>query len=304
MKSASDRKIAVTQPEMIGPHGSRASQPVALAAETDLRDRLRIVDRRNYPEVDSYSWTEIYGHGDNMAPGGLYLAARMSRSADIEPDDQVLDIGCGKGDSSLFLAKHFRARVVCFDLWTPSWVLGRKIEQQGCRSRILPLDLDATKRLPFADGYFDAMFCMQSLHSFGADVGVLRGLLRHLKPGGRLVVGGTCFDQEPNEPDESDEAGLPELYSRTDGWDAEYRNYHSPGWWRELFLATGLVEVIECSELDDGLVLWEDEVRHHGERAGWTPAWHRKAAWLVEQLIFSREHTPRLTHYVATLERK
>ena len=26
-----------------------------------------------------YSWEEIYGHGDNMAPGGLYLAALVER---------------------------------------------------------------------------------------------------------------------------------------------------------------------------------------------------------------------------------
>ena len=259
---------------------------------------LRRIDRRDYPELHGYSWEEIYGHGDNMAPGGLYLAAKMTRSSGPKPEELVLDVGCGKGDSSLFLAQHRGARVVCFDLWTPSSFLSRKAADRGYRSQVLPLDLDATKRLPFPDDYFDAVFCMQALHSFGADVAALRNLLKHLKPGGRLLVGGTCFDQE------ADEKGLPEIYSRTDGWDAEYASYHSPSWWRKQFLATGMVEVVECSQLEDGLIMWEDEVLHHGGRANWTAAWHRKAQWLVDQLLFSRDHAPSLTHYVATLEKK
>ncbi len=267
-------------------------------ARWSTTDLLRRLDRRDYPELDRYSWEEIYGHGDNMAPGGLYLAAKMARSSRLKSDELVLDVGCGKGDSSLFLAQHLGTRVVCFDLWTPASFLSRKVADRGYRSQVLPLDLDATKRLPFPDDYFDAVFCMQTLHSFGADVAVLRNLLRHLKPGGRLLVGGTCFSQEP------DEKGLPQIYSRTDGWDAEYGNYHSPSWWRKQFLSTGLVEVVECSRLEDGLIMWEDEVLHHGDRAGWTAEWHRKAQWLVEQLLFSRDHSPSLTHYIATLEKK
>ena len=114
-------------------------------------------------------------------------------------------------------------------------------------------------------------------------------------------LGPTTSDSVNREPGET---GLPEIYSQTDGWDAEYGTYHSPSWWRKQFLATGMLEVVECSQLDDGLVMWEDEMLHHGERAGWTSEWHSKAQWLVEQLLFSRDHSPSLTHYIATLEKK
>lgn len=274
------------------------SSPVVSATRPALRDVLRRLHPSDYPEVAGYSWDDIYGHGDNMAPGGLYLAGRMIRSAELEPGDTVLDIGCGKADSSLFLARHLGVRVICFDLWTPSSLLSAKIERHGCGPRVLPLDLDAAKPLPFPENYFDALFCMQALHSFGGEVSVLRSLLRHLKPGGRFYVGGTCFNQE------IDEGRLPPIYSQTDGWDAEYRNYHSPSWWQELFMATGAVEVLECSELDDGLVMWEDEILYHGERAGWTTEWHRKAQWLINHVLYSRDDTPSLTHYVASFEKK
>ena len=270
----------------------------ARAGLANPRPSFRRIDRRDYPEVDGYSWEKIYGHGDNMAPGGLYLASRMARLLNLERGDVVLDIACGRGDSSIFLAESFGVRVICFDLWIPSSFLAGKIEEAGCTTRVTPLDLDATEPLPFAAGYFDAMFCMQSLHSFGGDVEPLRGLLGPLKPGGRFAVGGTCFNEEVSNGE------LPEIYSETDGWDAEYEKYHSPAWWKALFLKTGLVDIIECNELEDGPVMWEDEILHHGERAGWTEEWYHKAKWLIDQVAFSRDHAPYLTHYVATLEKR
>ena len=127
----------------------------------------------------------------------------------------MLDIGCGRGDSSIFLAKHFRVIVVCFDLWISSKFLSRKVASDGYRNAVFPLDLDGGQDLPFADDYFDAMFCMQALHSFGGDANVLRRLLRHLKPGGRFVVGGTCFNEEPHG------GQLPDIFSETGSWNAD-----------------------------------------------------------------------------------
>ena len=170
-------------------------------------------------------------------------------------------------------------------------------EAAGVADCVLPLDLDATHDLPFPDDYFQALFCMQSLHSFGADTDVVRRLLRHLEPRGRLGVGGTCFNQEPDR-------SFPEVYQETDGWDAEYRNYHSPPWWRTLFEETRLVDVLSCEELDDGLVMWEDDVLYHGHSVGWDSGWFEKSKWLIDQLVFSRDHRPYLTHYTATVEKK
>ena len=280
---------------------SREARSAAASDETrsqQVRSSFRRLDPDAYPEVASYSWEEIYGHGDNMAPGGLYLAARMTRSMNLREGDVVLDMGCGRGDSSIFLAKHFGVTSVCFDLWISSTFISRKVSREGYRHAVFPLDLDATQDLPFPDDYFDALFCMQALHSFDANPDVLRRLIRHLKPGGRFVAGGTCFNQEALNGE------LPEIYRHTDGWNAEYEKYHSPQWWKEAFEATRLVDVLECSELPDGLVMWEDEVLCHGDRAGWTDEWYGKAKWLIDQLTYSRDHRPYLTNYVIAVQKR
>ena len=262
-----------------------------------VRSSFRRLDPDDYPEVGSYSLDEIYGHGDNMAPGSLYLASRIARSLNLRRGDRVLDLACGKGDSSIYLAKNFGVSVVCFDAWTSATYLSRKFEAAGLGSTVFPLDLDATQELPFPDDYFQAFFCMQALHSFGTDPDVVRRLLGHLEPGGRFGIGGTCFDQEPDEP-------LPEVFQETAGWDAEDRDYHSPPWWAALFEETRLVDVLRCEELDDGLVMWEDDVLYSGKRAGWGGGWFAKSKWLIDQLVFSRNHRPCLTHYIATVEKK
>ncbi len=263
----------------------------------EFRSRLRRVSRRDYRELESYSRDEIYGGGDNMAPGGLFLAARMCRGLDLGIGDRVLDLGCGRGDSSVFLTRRFGARVAAIDLWASPTELATKISKNGLADAVMPLRLDARSPLPFADDYFDAIFCMQAFYAFGTSGRGLRRILRHLRPGGRLVIGTTCFNEEP-------EGALPEVYQQTDGWNVEYEKYHSPPWWADHFQKTGLVDVRECLELDDGVVLWEDEFAYSGDRAGWTDEWFDGARWLAVQLTYGREHRPYLTHLVATVEKR
>ena len=38
---------------------------------------------------------------------------------DFQPDARILDLGCGKGISSLFLYRKYRAQVYAVDLWIP-----------------------------------------------------------------------------------------------------------------------------------------------------------------------------------------
>jgi hypothetical protein len=75
-----------------------------------IRDRiaaLRAPDRGRYPELGGYSRDELCE--DCFGGGGLYLAARMVRTMRLRAVDLVLDLGCGKGTTSLFvLTAHKR----------------------------------------------------------------------------------------------------------------------------------------------------------------------------------------------------
>jgi SAM-dependent methyltransferase len=104
-----------------------------------VRDSFRRLDPAAYPELVGLSRNDAYGHGDTMAPGGLCLAAIMSRSLDPEPGQLVLDIGCGRGDSSIYLAEQCGAQVACFDLWVGASWLGRKMKRRARDREVLPM---------------------------------------------------------------------------------------------------------------------------------------------------------------------
>ncbi len=116
-----------------------------------LRSTLNSVSLDRYPELRSHTRDEIYGRGDQMSPGALFLAARMARGLEVRPGDVVLDVGCGMGESSIFLARHYGVRVVAVDLGIPAATLSEKFSERNCGARVTALNLDITEPLLFAD---------------------------------------------------------------------------------------------------------------------------------------------------------
>ena len=268
-----------------------------------LRSTLSRVSLDRYPELLSYSRDEIYGRGDQMSPGALFLAARMARSLEVRPGDVVLDVGCGLGESSIFLARHCSVRVVAVDLGISASTLSEKFSERKWGANVTALNLDITEPLPFAECHFDAVFCMTSMHYFGGTTAFLKHILQYLKRGGRFCVGNTCFDREiPADQ-------VPDIYRTTppggilDGWQSECSRYHSPAWWQRLFADSGIVNVIECLELEDGPAMWEDKLAYDLERSGWSQEKVDSLRWKIDQILYGRNHRPRFTFFVAAVER-
>ena len=92
---------------------------------------FRSPNRADYPELAGYAREEIYDQ--TIGGGALYLAAKMVRRMHLQPGAIVLDLGCGKGATSIFLARHFGARVIAVDLWTSATELNAKFVRRGSR---------------------------------------------------------------------------------------------------------------------------------------------------------------------------
>src|SRR5262245_33630673 len=113
-----------------------------------LRERLAKPD---FPRASAYDPQWLM---DNvMGPHVLWLAEWLSQRLALKPGMRVLDLGCGRATSSIFLAKEFGLTVWAADLWISPKENGERIERAGMSAHVFPIFAEAHD-LPFAEGSF------------------------------------------------------------------------------------------------------------------------------------------------------
>ena len=103
----------------------------------------------------------------------------------IEPEQEVLDVGCGEGWTSLFLAEA-GFRVTALDLAPARIAMARdRAERWGSEARFVVADMDT-----FDLGReFDAVLVYDALHHSRRQAQVIANVARHLRPGGWVLFG-------------------------------------------------------------------------------------------------------------------
>jgi SAM-dependent methyltransferase len=128
---------------------------------------------------------------------------RFFRLLGLAAAEHVLDVGCGSGGPAVFLAREIGCRVTGVDVSEAAIQAGRTLARQAGRDDKVHLRrADVRDPLPFPDGAFDAIVCMDAMCHL-PDRGRLLGKWRRvLRPGGRLlytdpvVVTGPVSNQE------------------------------------------------------------------------------------------------------------
>src|SRR5262249_29968498 len=111
-------------------------------------------------------------------------------SLPLRPGDRILDLACGDGTYSRWLAECLGAGggVLALDRSPAFLELARKAMPPhflGHRVGLVQADID---RLPLRDGSFDLVWCAQSLYSLPDPVEALRRMARAARPGGIVAV--------------------------------------------------------------------------------------------------------------------
>jgi SAM-dependent methyltransferase len=126
-----------------------------------------------------YEWT----HFNDWRPSGLTNFADYFGQFDLEwlRGRTVLDAGCGMGRHARQVAP-FADTVVAVDF---SGAIDQAARNAADQPNVYCVEGDLT-RLPVTDQAFDFVYSMGVLHHLDDTEGALRGLVRALKPGGRL----------------------------------------------------------------------------------------------------------------------
>jgi len=105
---------------------------------------------------------------NQMGLNPLWLTEWLCEKMPLTSGMRVLDLGCGKALSSIFLAKEYRVQVWAVDLWIKATDHYNCIRQSGIEDHVFPVHVDA-RSLPFAEGYFEAIICTDAYIYFGTD---------------------------------------------------------------------------------------------------------------------------------------
>ena len=179
----------------------------------------------------------------------LWITEWLTEALDLQPGMRVLDLGCGRGASSVFLRRECGVQVWATDLWCDASERLQRFRDAGMEDGIFPIHADA-RSLPFAGGFFDAIVSIDSFPYYGTDDTYLEYLARFVKPGGLIGIAGAGLVQE------FDGALVPEHLRAW--WTRDMGCLHSAGWWRTHWERSGILDVGTADTMEDGWRRWLD----------------------------------------------
>jgi SAM-dependent methyltransferase len=198
-----------------------------------------------YPRSSHYDLRWVLEN--QMGPNVLWLTEALTQVMDLRPGMRLLDMGCGKALSSIFLAKEFGVQVWANDLWIPASENWQRIQAADQTDNVFPIHAEA-HTLPYADSFFDALVSLDAYHYFGTDDLYLGyHFARLVRPGGQIGIIVPGLVKELTD-------GLPEHL--VPYWSWEWYSFHSPAWWKHHWEHSRMVTVELADLVPDGWEHW------------------------------------------------
>jgi tocopherol O-methyltransferase len=169
---------------------------------------------KEFYDASSNLWEGVWGehmHHGYYGPDGNYKLDRRQAQIDLieellkwsgdltlHPPQNILDVGCGIGGSSLYLAQKFGARVTGITL--------SPVQADRAKQRAKGAGLESTTAfqvanaldMPFDDNSFDLLWSLESGEHMPDKAKFLQECYRVLKPGGKMIFVTWCH--RPTNP--------------------------------------------------------------------------------------------------------
>ncbi len=174
---------------------------------------------QQFYDASSSLWEQIWGehmhHGYYGADGKIKKDRRQAQIdlieellqwSGVQQAEDILDVGCGIGGSSLYLAQKFNARVTGITL---SPVQASRAAERATEANYLntqaSFQVADAQNMPFADNSFDLVWSLESGEHMPDKTKFMQECYRVLKPGGKLIMVTWCHRPTDNSALSADE---------------------------------------------------------------------------------------------------
>jgi ubiquinone/menaquinone biosynthesis C-methylase UbiE len=218
-----------------------------------MRNRKQLSQEKTLePEISYFGLQAYWGATKHM--GGLKATKELIESCHIKKDTYVLDVGCGVGVTSCYLAKNYGCKVVGVDI---SEMMIYRANERRKREHVedrVEFRVADVQNLPFENDIFDVVIS-ESVITFVKDKQrAVNECVRVTKPGGYIGLNEETWMKMP--PQE-----IVEYYYRT--WDIKAETLTSDNW-KELLRKSGLKDiVVRTYKFKSSLNEYIDELRFY-----------------------------------------
>ena len=186
-----------------------------------------------------------------MGPNSLRILEELlvKHNLAISSDALVLDLGCGKGLTSLAIAKETGAKVFANDLWISAEDNSKRFANWGASEQIIPVHEDAND-LHFDKGLFQALVSIDAYHYFATKKGFFEEKILPFLGNEAVVLIGV--------PGIKDEFTGRSEELLTDWLGNEAYMFQSPSAWREIISNNDRIRVLETWEMGCFDLAWNE----------------------------------------------
>jgi tocopherol O-methyltransferase len=124
------------------------------------------------------------------------LMHKLAAKLEISAQSKILDVGCGMGGSSLYLAGNYGANVTGITLSCKQKEIAEKQARESQTQQVNFKIEDALSLASFENNSFDIVWSLESCEQFYDKALFLQQAFRVLKPGGQLMLATWCSGHE------------------------------------------------------------------------------------------------------------